>query len=79
MIFKAKLRKIGSTQGIYIPTDVITQSGFKVGDVITLYTKENETISDSETPGVKTELQRSNHLDFCKKHKWVTKSTCGCE
>jgi antitoxin component of MazEF toxin-antitoxin module len=46
MIFKAKLRKIGSTQGIYIPTDVITQSGFKVGDVITLYTKENDTISD---------------------------------
>ena len=34
MRFKAKLRKIGNSQGIYIPKNVITN--YKIGDVITL-------------------------------------------
>lgn len=32
--FKAKLRRIGNSQGVYIPKKVIT--GYNMGDVITL-------------------------------------------
>jgi len=51
MTFKAKLRKIGNSQGIYISKDVIT--GYNIGDVITLTLegkKDKQVITSDTSP-----------------------------
>ena len=54
MIFKAKLRKIGNSQGIYIPKNVITS--YKIGDVITL----NVITLEDNKPNVITSKKQNN-------------------
>lgn len=44
MTFKAKLRVIGNSQGVYIPKHVIT--GYEIGEVITLSVGEVITKDD---------------------------------
>ena len=72
MIFEAKLRKIGSTQGIYIPTKVITELGFKIGEVITFKVEDKEeVITKEEIPqDVITPNPEKKNVSF-ERHKMV--------
>ena len=51
MQFKVKLRRIGNSQGVYIPKNVIT--GYNIGDVITLVL-ENKVITSFKEPAQST-------------------------
>ena len=82
MRFESKIRKIGSTQGIYIPTDVITRLGIKIGDVITFSILEENETPDVITPKkeIKAEalpIKKPFNANWCSKHS-VYKGTCGC-
>lgn len=87
MKFKAKLRQIGNSQGIYIPLKVIT--GYTLGEEIGVEvitkeeTKEEQVITKGgleEKPVAKviTPIKKSSKLEFCSKHKGSLKITCGC-
>jgi antitoxin component of MazEF toxin-antitoxin module len=79
MVFKAKLRKIGSTQGIYIPTNVITQSGFKIGDVITFDIMGKGGVCEKTVePEKGMPTKKKFSIEWCKKHS-AYKGTCSCE
>ena len=80
--FKAKLRKIGNSLGVYIPKDVITS--YKIGDEIELnvITKQSNVITKPKVkkPDVYTEKFQEKtpfNTKWCKKHD-VMKGTCGC-
>jgi antitoxin component of MazEF toxin-antitoxin module len=68
--FKAKLRIIGNSIGIYVPRDVIT--GFKVGDEIE-FDVITKSIEDVITP-----VRKTFDTDWCNKHT-VMKGSCGCK
>ena len=74
MIFKAKLRTIGNSVGIYVPRSVIT--GLKVGDEVEfeVITKTTDSSSDVITPVER----KSFDTDWCNKHT-VMKGSCGCK
>jgi antitoxin component of MazEF toxin-antitoxin module len=94
MKFKAKLRRIGNSLGVIIPSNIITS--YKEGDsidlnVITLANKNVITSKDtiavdnvitSGTEEVITQDYTSPHKKFntnwCSKHN-TFKGTCGCK
>ncbi len=81
MIFKAKLRIIGNSQGIYIPKEVIT--GYNIGDEIELevITKrgKGETMSPKVITPVLADLveKKPFNTKWCDKHS-AYKGSCGC-
>ena len=72
-MFKAKLRRIGNSQGIYIPKEVITN--YKIGDIldVEVITKDKGTVITGD------KVITTSKLDFCSKHPGSFKSTCGCK
>jgi len=89
MKFKAKLRKIGNSQGIYIPLKVIT--GYNLGEDIELevitkgYIEFNGTKVITEkapkviTPDKKVITRDLSRYEMCPKHPGSMKITCGCK
>ena len=79
MTFEAKLRKIGSTQGIYIRTDVITKLGKKLGDVITFSVGEEATSTNviTEKTDVITEKKEVAANVITPKEKFAFRSKGG--
>ena len=88
MRFKAKLRRIGNSQGIYIPLKVIT--GYSLGEEIELevITQGEETKGEASkvitqekkviTPK-KVIASNSSRYELCPKHPGSMKVTCGCK
>ena len=78
--FKAKLRQIGNSQGVYIPKKVIT--GYNIGDVITLSLEgviTNVYTGNKQKVITPQEITKPNfNTAWCKKHD-VMKGTCGCK
>jgi len=88
MKFQAKLRKIGNSQGIYIPLKFLT--GFKIGDkieleIITSVKEKKDVITEKETKPqkvitLKKHKYKGNPLyQFCPKHPGSLRITCGCK
>jgi len=71
MKFKAKIRKIGNSQGIYIPKDVITNN--KIGDEIEL-----QVITSDTEPPKEVITDKSCGWGWCEKHS-TSKIRCGCK
>ena len=85
-MFKAKLRKIGNSIGIYIPKEVITS--YKVGDVITLNVITSGAESGEEKKNVITSTITSSKnkpiTSYTRAYIWCDKHdastiTCGCK
>jgi len=78
MNFKAKLRKIGNSQGIYIPKEVIT--GYNIGDMLEVEIK-SKVITDSKQDDsnviTKPLSKKKFNTQWCGKHD-VFKGSCGC-
>lgn len=76
MRFKAKLRQIGNSQGIYIPKKVITS--YKIGDILELevITLKPQNVITSKNVITSAHKQKFN-TQWCKRHKSM-KGTCGC-
>jgi antitoxin component of MazEF toxin-antitoxin module len=83
---KLKIIRIGNSQGVYIPKEVITQLGKKVGEMVDIViTGYNE--GQGTLPQVITELiEEKNNIkevkfntEWCPKHEGVRKGTCGCQ
>jgi hypothetical protein len=74
MIFKAKLRTIGNSIGIYVPREAI--GSYNVGDEI-----EFDTLQVITPVIERTEPLIKNHFDttMCTKHPGSMKGTCGCK
>jgi antitoxin component of MazEF toxin-antitoxin module len=73
MKFKAKIRRIGNSQGIYIPKNVITNN--KIGDEIELQVITSDTKLPEKPKKVIT-LNKS--WDWCEKHS-TSRIKCGCK
>jgi len=91
MKFKAKLRRIGNSQGIYIPKNVITS--YEIGDeleleVITLSGKKVITSDNKNNNVITSEVKNNNIItpkrakkfnsEWCNKHG-TYKGSCGCK
>ena len=78
MTFKAKLRKIGNSIGIYIPRNVITN--YKIGDVLefNVITSEEPDKPILEEPKFE-EPKKTYNAEMCPKHPGSRKGTCGCK
>jgi len=75
--FKAKLRRIGNSQGIYIPLKVIT--GYSLGEEIEVevITKEGET-KEQGAKVITPVSETRQAMVWCDKHSsW--KISCGCK
>ena len=74
MTFKAKLRRIGNSQGVYIPTKVIT--GYEMGDFITLEVITPQGVISDRQGRVITDVpdkvitpEKSFNMEMCTKHR----------
>jgi antitoxin component of MazEF toxin-antitoxin module len=77
---KSKIIRIGNSQGVYIPKEVITQLGKKVGEMVDIViTGYNE--GQKELPQVITEIIKDKpfNSEWCTKHEGVRKGSCGCQ
>ena len=82
--FKAKLRKIGNSQGIYIPLKVITNYSLGEEIEVEVITKENKkkenvpNVITSKQEVITSKPKRNKKIEWCRKHgSW--KITCGCK
>ena len=81
-MFKAKLRKIGNSIGIYIPKEVITS--YKVGDVITLNVITSGGKEEEQKVNVITSSKSKPITSYTRAYIWCDKHdastiTCGCK
>ncbi len=86
MSFKAKLRKIGNSQGVYIPTNVIT--GYNIGDIVELevITSKNTKVITPDIVITKKGIvpkkvitpKKVFNTTWCSKHD-AMKGSCGCK
>lgn len=67
MKFKAKLRKIGNSQGVYIPKNVITS--FKIGEVIELEVITSSSKNQEKPQKVITSDKKNPNVITSKPHK----------
>ena len=77
---RLKLRRIGNSQGIYLPLKVIT--GYNIGDMVEVevITKDNESgITPPKVITPKPEKMLSGKYSMCPKHPGSMKITCGCK
>jgi len=83
MTFKAKLRRIGNSLGIYIPRNVITSN--RVGDIIEVNVITSASNVITSTDNVITQnrakqkaIKRKFNTQWCDKHS-TFKGSCGCK
>jgi len=71
MNFRSKLRKIGNSQGVYIPLKVIT--GYKIGDIIELkvITSGDNEVESAQKVITSGENKQSKVITSDIKKKWV--------
>jgi len=79
-MFKAKLRQIGNSQGVYIPLREL--EGFTVGEEIELEIIRGEKIvpvRQEQIPLKVINEKPSTRMEMCPKHLGSRKITCGCK
>ena len=77
MIFKAKLRRIGNSRGVILPSGVIT--GYILGEDVELevITKKDDT-SNKEQGVINLSKEERKPFKWCDKHEAST-LTCKCK
>lgn len=77
-MFKAKLRKIGNSQGIYIPNKYL--GNYKIGDYIDINVITEDINSPPQLPNVITKeiKEPQRNWEWCKKHS-TSKFNCKCQ
>ncbi|MCK9370845.1 hypothetical protein M0R04_13125 [Candidatus Dojkabacteria bacterium] len=73
MKFKAKLRTIGNSIGIYVPREAI--GSYNVGDEVEFDTTQVITAVNERTEPL---IKKPFNLERCNKHAGAYKGTCGC-
>jgi len=70
------IRKIGNSEGIIIPKEMLEQMGLKAGDSVDLRAQDNKIIISAADPTVQRQLEAARI--FMEKYKVVLQELAKC-